>query len=1136
MSALSALCLLGSLLASAPLHGEVAPVPWLLGQIRLGEATGREDLVSNSLYSLSLIEGARPELLAAQARQALRLGKLEEARSRLAELGKLAPDSLLYRQGMANLALSEPAKRQQLQQARLLSRAGRLDEALALYRTLLVEGQAPNLELAVEYALLQASLPSLHRQGMAELARLNHDYPGQPGLQAGLARHLLADGRQSEAFALLEKMAQSPFSRGSAAGLWLGAIQDMPVGEQSIAALKRFVTAFGSGDEVTSALAMLEQHQAQWASPAFRARQRALAGEASLPELKRALAVNPGDVALIGALGQAYSRANQRALAIAQFERVLREPSLDDREKWQGLLDTNRYWLLLEQADGALARGDNPGAALRYRQAVRLDAKEGEGWIGLGDANLALGDAAGAEQAYREALRLAPKDSRPLTRLFELYRARSPEQALALIEGAPALAAQGKRLRSELLQQQADRLAEQGKQSEALAQRQQALILTPEDPWLTYRVAGSLAERGEAGRGELMLRTGLGRYPLDVAWYRALALYLSGQDRPEEGRRVLARLAKVQWSEEMAALDRRLQREQILAEARRQHQAGALAAAEASLRPLSSDPEALLLLAGWAAERGEGAEAEAVYRRLLEVEPGSLEARIGLAELALARGDRGAARGWLPVWPDPLPPIEEAREWREVANLYQTLGESARAEAIFTAYAPSLEQAPPSRDTALFWRDAARQRFAAGQEEQAIALDRKAMAAAGLIADTGLNDAALTREARAREGEEWLAASLRGDLERHYRQSQTSVSFDSDYWGSSGTGGVSDLRALTQMLQLDTPLAGGTLFGRLERVDMDAGHFAGQEKFGTCAERVCTAGDQQAQGTLVAAGWHKGRWAVDLGSTPLGFEVVDWTGGASVQGDLGDLGWTFTLSRRPVTSSLLSYAGSVDPGTGTVWGGVRANGVRFDLSYDLGGAVGYWGSLQQHLLTGENVPDNWRTRLMGGGYYKLINQEHRRASVGLNTMLWHYQRDLGGYTLGQGGYYSPQRYFSLALPVSYRQRSSDWSWEVNGSVSWSRSRSDDTQRYPLAGLVPPALPDRDAIERGGSSSGIGYTLGGLVEYRLTDHWRIGARIDIQQADDYAPSHGTLFLRYSFKPWQGDLDMPPRPLTPYGEFD
>jgi len=57
-----------------------------------------------------------------------------------------------------------------------------------------------------------------------------------------------------------------------------------------------------------------------------------------------------------------------------------------------------------------------------------------------------------------------------------------------------------------------------------------------------------------------------------------------------------------------------------------------------------------------------------------------------------------------------------------------------------------------------------------------------------------------------------------------------------------------------------------------------------------------------------------------------------------------------------------------------------------------------------------------------------------------------------------------------------------------------------------------------------------------VEHRLTEHWRIGGRVDIQQADDYAPSHVPLFLRYTFKPWQGDLDMPPRPLTPYADFD
>lgn len=45
---------------------------------------------------------------------------------------------------------------------------------------------------------------------------------------------------------------------------------------------------------------------------------------------------------------------------------------------------------------------------------------------------------------------------------------------------------------------------------------------------------------------------------------------------------------------------------------------------------------------------------------------------------------------------------------------------------------------------------------------------------------------------------------------------------------------------------------------------------------------------------------------------------------------------------------------------------------------------------------------------MTGYYYKVINENNRRVTVGLNNMIWHYDKDLSGYTLGQGGYYSPQ--------------------------------------------------------------------------------------------------------------------------------
>ncbi|MEI4951262.1 cellulose synthase complex outer membrane protein BcsC [Aeromonas caviae] len=1138
-------CLLACLMSGALAQGTVQPVAWLLEQVRIGEARGREDLVSNSLYSLSLVEPDHPELLAAQARQALRQGKVKEAGTLLARLGKQDPDSALYRQGMANLALNEPARRQQLQQARLLTSAGRLEEAERLYRSLFSGDLPPNLDVAVDYALLQTRIPAMKAKGLAALEALNRQYPGEPRVRGGLARLYLAEGRRQGAQNLLREMARDPYQRDEAAEIWLADIESLPIGPGSIAALQEYMVLFGEGD-TTKAEQLLATQEEKWASPAYRARQSALAstagGGASISRLQRALAANPGDPELMGALGQAYSRNDQRALAIAQFERVLAHPEVTDKDKWRSLLATNRYWLLVSQGRSALEREQWDEAATLYRRAIAQDGREPEAWLGLGDSERGRHRDADAESAYRKALAMGSARERALARLFDLYKEQDPARALALLEqqGTPGMQAEGRRLKAGLLQEEADQLDRAGKVAAALRLREQALALTPEEVWLAYRVADTRARLGEAGSGEQLLRERLAAHPQDATLRYATALYLSGQDKTVEARGVLAAIPRSGWTQDMDALDQRLARDEVLARARARHEAGDDEGAERLLQPLQPDEEVSLMLAEWATDRGAYALAEQRYQEVLARTPQQPEARLGMAELAQARGDLAKARHWLPAWPvSPLPP-EGASYYRRVANLYQALGEGETARAIFTDYEPLVALQPASQQTALFWRDAARQRFAEHDVEEALVRDRKGLVAAGLAPREDLEGGELTRLARSQDGEGWLASGLRSDLDRHYRQSQTTFSLDSDYWGSSGTGGYSDLRALTQMAQLDTPLAGGTAFGRLELVDMDAGDLPDspyRAQFGTCAARDCR-GDahQQSRGTTLAAGWQRGAWAFDLGTTPLGFEVVDWVGGATLTGDWHTLGWGMTLSRRPVSSSLLSYGGTVDPGTGISWGGVRANGVRLDLSRDLGGAVGFWGSAQQHLLTGKNVPDNWRTRLMGGGYYKFVNETHRRASVGISTMLWHYQQDLGGYTLGQGGYYSPQGYFSLSVPVSYRQRTPDWSWELGGSGSWSYARTDDSRRYPLEGLLPAGLPDRNTPVKGGSSSGFGYTLNGVVEHRLTEHWRIGGRVDIQQADDYAPSHVTLFLRYTFKPWQGDLDMPPRPLTPYADFD
>ncbi|RQX19790.1 tetratricopeptide repeat protein, partial [Aeromonas caviae] len=183
-------------------------------------------------------------------------------------------------------------------------------------------------------------------------------------------------------------------------------------------------------------------------------------GGASISRLQRALAANPGDPELMGALGQAYSRNDQRALAIAQFERVLAHPEVTDKDKWRSLLATNRYWLLVSQGRSALEREQWDEAATLYRRAIAQDGREPEAWLGLGDSERGRHRDADAESAYRKALAMGSARERALARLFDLYKEQDPARALALLEqqGTPGMQAEGRRLKAGLLQEEADQL------------------------------------------------------------------------------------------------------------------------------------------------------------------------------------------------------------------------------------------------------------------------------------------------------------------------------------------------------------------------------------------------------------------------------------------------------------------------------------------------------------------------------------------------------------------------------------------------------------------------------------------------------------------------------------------------------
>ena len=1134
----------------------------LLDQVRLGESTHREDLVRQSLYRLELIDPNNPDVIAARFRYLLRQGDNAGAQKELDRLKSMAPSSTAYKSSRNTQLLSTPDGRQALQQARLLATTGHAQEALDAYDKIF-GGNPPEGDIAAEYWTVAAKIPARRSDAIIQLQKINASNPGDTQLQNSLAQLLFESGRRDEGFAVLKQMANANAGREAASDLWYRQISELPVSAASVKALQEYLQVFSAGDSVTAARAKLDEQQKQLADPAFRAKAEGLAaveagqGGKAVAELQRAVSANHADSEAVGALGQAYSQRGDRARAVAQLEKAIAlDPQSDNRGKWDSLLKVNRYWLLIQQGDAALKANNVAQAERYYQQARSTDNTDSYAVLGLGDAAVARKDNAAAERYYRQALRMDSGNSNAVRGLANIYRAESPEKADQFIQSLPASQRRSiddieRSLNNEKLAQQAEQLENQGHYGQAAEIQRRRLALDPGNVWITYRLSRDLYSAGQRSQADTQMRQLANQKPGDPEQVYANALYLSGNDQDRAALAHLNALPREKWNSNIQELADRLQSNQVLETANRLRDSGKEAEAETLLRQQPTSTRIDLTLADWAQQRGDNTAATSAYNTVLQREPTNTDAILGLTEVYLAQGNKDAARAQLaklPASQNGEPPSVNLQ--RRVALVQASLGDTAAAQQTFNTLVPQAKAQPPSMDSALVLRDAARFQAASGQPQQALETYKDAMVASGVTTTRPADNDSFTRLTRNDKNDDWLKRGVRSDAGELYQQQDVNVTLQYDYWGSSGTGGYSDLKAQTTMLQVDAPLADGRMFFRSDNVNMDAGSFdtdggTYDPKWGTCYETPCSGSTSQKQnGTSVAVGWQNKTWSMDIGTTPMGFDVVDVVGGVSYSSDIGPLGYTLNAHRRPVSSSLLAFAGQKDPNTDTTWGGVRATGGGASVSYDKGEAHGVWSSLNVDALEGKNVEDNWRIRWMTGYYYKLINDNNERLTVGVSNMLWHYDKDLSAYTLGQGGYYSPQEYVSFALPVTWRKRTENWSWELGGSVSWSHSKTKDGLRYPKQGLIPDdnydsnndlMYSDKRERETGSSSSGTGYTARAIIERRITSNWFVGLGVDIQEAKDYTPSHALMYVRYSAAGWQGDMNLPPQPLTPYADW-
>ncbi|RQS22117.1 cellulose biosynthesis protein [Burkholderia sp. Bp8992] len=355
----------------------------------------------------------------------------------------------------------------------------------------------------------------------------------------------------------------------------------------------------------------------------------------------------------------------------------------------------------------------------------------------------------------------------------------------------------------------------------------------------------------------------------------------------------------------------------------------------------------------------------------------------------------------------------------------------------------------------------------------------------------------------------------------------------------SGDEGVSSYRAQQVPIYMQMPVRyDGHVFAQIDTVHLDPGtldmsdpNAYSLKTFGTYAALRAQANPstaallanppgslhQSTTGVALGAGYLSDAWRFDLGTSPLGFPVHYLVGGVRYRFDAGPASFSVNASRRPETSSVLSYAGMRDPWTGAVWGGVRRDGVNLRASVDVG-RTNLFAELGAGVLSGRNVERNAEVTLRTGFTVPVYERATMKVSTGLVGNAWHYAQNLRYYTYGQGGYYSPQRYLSLGVPIEWAGRRDALSWDLTFTGGISNSYEKDSLYYPTFSSQRAAQVAAGFVYAGSSTRGVSFSYGvnGIVEYRVNPHLSVGAQLQIDRSHDYAPSSALVYLRYAFQ--------------------
>ncbi|TCM42161.1 cellulose biosynthesis protein BcsC [Novosphingobium sp. ST904] len=381
-----------------------------------------------------------------------------------------------------------------------------------------------------------------------------------------------------------------------------------------------------------------------------------------------------------------------------------------------------------------------------------------------------------------------------------------------------------------------------------------------------------------------------------------------------------------------------------------------------------------------------------------------------------------------------------------------------------------------------------------------------------------------------------VMAQIQSQIASLAQDSGPRVDVETGYRQRSGEKGLSQLDEIKGSARFSTDAPGGRFYAKAEASVIDAGtpNRSGQARFGRNATIEAqaivdevpsvfpTTETQNASGVAFSAGYESDSVQVEGGTTPVGMGKTKPTFRAAVSPKVGEaLRLTAFAEHKPVTDSIVSYAGTRDPVTGERWGQVMRTAGGAGMSYDHEGS-GVYAEGRYYRFRGTNVARNDGFEANVGGYLRAYRGQHSALTVGLNVNYQGYDKSQNYFTFGHGGYFSPQTFISVGFPVNYTMEDDRIDLRASFTPGFQSYSQDQTALYPLDPTLQAQLDalkaeNNDVRSYYDSISKTGFALSSDVSlyYKISPTTRIGGEASYNTFGSYDEFRSLLGVRQNF---------------------